>query len=132
MKKIINLIISLCTILLLIFLLVYYILFPNTFKTVFIIGIIFIAILILYNFLISFGLSNSRNNETVQDFFMAGKENSPVILETKKKDKIDSFEIILNHILYPLQMIESTLNILNSNVEEETRRFALSLIQKNT
>ena len=132
MKKIINLIISLCTILLLIFLLVYYILFPNTFKTVFIIGIIFIAILILYNFLISFGLSNSRNNETVQDFFMAGKENSPVILETKKKDKIDSFEIILNHILYPLQMIESALNILNSNIEEETRRFALSLIQKNT
>lgn len=132
MKKIINLIISLCTIFLLIFLLVYYILFPNTFQTVFIIGIVFITILILYNFLISFGLSNSRNTETVQDFFMTAKENSPVILETKKKNKIDSFEIILNHILYPLQMIESSLNILNSNCEEETKRFALRLVQKNT
>lgn len=132
MKKIINLIISLCTIFLLIFLLVYYILFPNTFQTVFIIGIVFITILILYNFLISFGLSNSRNTETVQDFFMTAKENSPVILETKKKNKIDSFEIILNHILYPLQMIESSINILNSNCEEETKRFALRLIQKNT
>lgn len=132
MKKIINLIISLCTIFLLIFLLVYYILFPNTFQTVFIIGIVFITILILYNFLISFGLSNSRNTETEQDFFMTAKENSPVILETKKKNKIDSFEIILNHILYPLQMIESSLNILNSNCEEETKRFALRLIQKNT
>ena len=132
MKKIINLIISLCTIFLLIFLLVYYILFPNTFQTVFIIGIVLITILILYNFLISFGLSNSRNTETVQDFFMTAKENSPVILETKKKNKIDSFEIILNHILYPLQMIESSLNILNSNCEEETKRFALRLIQKNT
>lgn len=132
MKKIINLIISLCTIFLLIFLLVYYILFPTTFQTVFIIGIVFITILILYNFLISFGLSNSRNTETVQDFFMTAKENSPVILETKKKNKIDSFEIILNHILYPLQMIESSLNILNSNCEEETKRFALRLVQKNT
>ena len=132
MKKIINLIISLCTIFLLIFLLVYYILFPNTFQTVFIIGIVFITILILYNFLISFGLSNSRNTETVQDFFMTAKENSPVILETKKKNKIDSFEIILNHILYPLHMIESSLNILNSNCEEETKRFALRLVQKNT
>ena len=63
---------------------------------------------------------------------MTAKENSPVILETKKKNKIDSFEIILNHILYPLQMIESSLNILNSNCEEETKRFALRLVQKNT
>ena len=132
MKKIINLIISLATIFLLIFLLIYYILFPDTFRTVFIIGIIFITILILYNFLISFGLSGSKDTETVQDFFMTAKENSPVILETKKKNKIDSFEIILNHILYPLQMIESSLNILNSNCEEETKRFALRLIQKNT
>ena len=132
MKKIINLIISLATIFLLIFLLIYYILFPDTFRTVFIIGIIFITILILYNFLISFGLSGSKDTETVQDFFMTAKENSPVILETKKKNKIDSFEIILNHILYPLQMIESALNILSSNCEEETRCFALSLMQKNT
>lgn len=132
MKKIINLIISLATIFLLIFLLIYYILFPDTFRTVFIIGIIFITILILYNFLISFGLSGSKDTETVQDFFMTAKENSPVILETKKKNKIDSFEIILNQILYPLQMIESAMNILNSNCEQETRRFALLLIQKNT
>ena len=132
MKKIINLIISLATIFLLIFLLIYYILFPNTFRTVFIIGIIFITILILYNFLICFGFSNSKNTETVQDYLMTAKENSPVILETNKKNKIDSFEIILNHILYPLQMIESALNILSSNCEEETRCFALSLMQKNT
>ena len=132
MKKIINLIISLATIFLLIFLLIYYILFPNTFRTVFIISIIFITILILYNFLICFGFSNSKNTETVQDYLMTAKENSPVILETNKKNKIDSFEIILNHILYPLQMIESALNILSSNCEEETRCFALSLMQKNT
>lgn len=129
MKKIASLIISLCSVLLLIFLFVYYILFPNTFKSIFIVGIIFIFILILYNYLLIFGFSHSEETNT-QDFFIKSEKIYKEVPETTNK-KLTSFETIINEILYPLQMIETLNNFLSTPMDSENQEFAVNLIKKN-
>lgn len=134
MKKLTNLIISLISIFMLVFLFVYYNIFPSSFKTVFIFFVIFISILILYNYLISFGVYSESEKETFQDFLIPANslpETKKNIFSEKKSKKNITLDKIINEILYPLQIIETSANYILSSCENEGQKVSANLIQKN-
>ena len=134
MKKLTNLIISLISIFMLVFLFVYYNIFPSSFKTVFIFFVIFISILILYNYLISFGMSQEGEKETFQDFLISTNslpDTKKNILFEKNQKQTITLDKIINEILYPLQIIETSANYILSSCENEGQKVSADLIQKN-